>query len=67
MADDEAKRPQTTLTAIEARLKALAAADDCTSWDKLAAARGGFRQEQVDLRNEAARIGAQFGPRLTNT
>ncbi len=60
VADDNTEHLQARLTVIEARLKALAAADDQASWGRPNAARGGARQEQVDLVAEAEHIRSQL-------
>ena len=60
MADSDTKQLQERLTVIEARLRALAEADDNASWGRPAAMRGGFRQEQADLMQEAEQIRAQL-------
>lgn len=60
MSDDETKRIQSRLTEVEVRLKALADADDNASWGRAAASRGGFRQERVELLEEARRIRARL-------
>jgi hypothetical protein len=58
--DSGTKQLQARLTVIEARLKALADADDNASWGRPAAMRGGFRHEPADLMQEAERIIAQL-------
>jgi hypothetical protein len=66
MAADDTRQLQARLTKIQARLRALAEADDQASWGGSNASRGGSRQEQVDLVAEAERIRSQLGERSFN-
>ncbi len=60
MADADTKRLQARLSDIHQRLKALDDADDQASWGG-SAARGGFRQERLDLMKEAEAIRVELG------
>ena len=57
---NDTKQLQARLTAVEARLRPLAEADDNASWGRPVAARGGFRQEQAELAAEAESIRAEL-------
>ena len=53
MPESEHERFQAKLKTIKARLKALEDAEEDASWGRIAATRGGFRQERDDLLREA--------------